>query len=227
MKNQICALIFCLMILLSVQIFAVSYSPSTMVNNWSSQASPTSGGANANWTVSGSKVYTGGNVDGALISDFTVDHNFALTGTIQNSGDDDSMGLVWGWQNYQNTYFLELGGGGVGGWNGMSVYKKVSGTVTQLAHVSTNWISGHVYNATITKLGTSYSVVVKDGSSSVFTANYSDSAFSSGKVGIHAYSQAAYYWNIGLDTSVPEPATISLLFCSLLGIIAVRCRLRK
>ena len=194
------SILFIVLFLLISSSHATFYSASTIVNGWSSQRSPTNHGITANWQVSGSKVYNGGNVHGTIVSNFDVSNDFTLTGTMQNSGDNDSMGFVWGWQDYQNTYFLEYGGGGVGGWNGLTIYKKVNGTASQVYHIAQNWSSGTVYNVSIDRNGTSTNVKVKTSSGTTkMDHTFTDSTYMSGAVGMHTYSQTAYFWNINVD----------------------------
>ncbi|MEQ1503167.1 MAG: MopE-related protein, partial [Myxococcota bacterium] len=181
-------------------------------NAFSGTAGWVSGTASDTWSTSvGDGVYplsdestgtwgTGSYVDNHLV--YTLDTwSDATIDTTVFSNDDDSVGIVFRYQNEDNFYvaFLTREGAphtGVGtprqSYQGSKLFKIVNGSATQLATSNITYTLGVEYELRIVAVGTSLEVWFDDDRNGTFDANDRimtavDSAFSSGQVGVYCY----------------------------------------
>ena len=216
--NKLFIMIILLFFVLCGTVSSLSYEADHIISNWSQATSPYGDNNTGSWQKSGIYVWNGGNYASAFVSDITTDENFAYSGSMTNNGDNDMMGLVWGWTNAQNNYRLAFGGGGGSEYNGLAVFKEVDDTRTTLYSSSTTWTSGHTYNYTISREGNNLNVLLKDGTTVILDQSFTDNSLMSGQVGFYTHSQSTYYWNIEVESYIPEPTTfalVAIVLCSI------------
>ncbi|WP_303288974.1 PEP-CTERM sorting domain-containing protein [Marinobacter sp. SS5-14b] len=209
---------------------AALISESDIIADWSSEKTVVYDITNnANWSASGNAITNGGNYNGALVSDFESAGNFTFSTLVKGINDNDYMGVVFGWQDSNNSYGLGWNGGGLGStysFNGIGLYKEVGGVRTILASDATTWSSGVAYDFEVGRSGSNIFASIKQGESTIFSASIADTAFMSGKVGFDTLSQEAMFGSGKTDYSeaatVPEPGTLALLGLGLAGITVSR-----
>jgi len=188
---------------------------------WTNEQSPARG-STAPWTSnSGTEASHISNGNSALISDFTLDGNFNFSGFLQPvGGDDDLVGLVFGWQDHLNHYRLGWENGQVNngfddisGASGMFLVREVAGTSTILFQQETFWQPNTSYDFSVGRIGSDISFSLNG-----IEQSFNDTNFMSGHVGLYTESQSANFGELSVTTSVPEPSTLAILGLGLLGL---------
>ena len=102
-KKNLVAVVVVLVVfcgLMASNALAESISPTDVVNNWTSVVDPIIEQNTANWTVVSNEIFSGSNVQGAKISDFSVASEFTFSGRFKaTGGDDDVVGFIIGYQD--------------------------------------------------------------------------------------------------------------------------------
>ena len=205
---------------------AAPISPSDIISNWSSERDPVSNGNSANWSQSGSVITNGGNLTGALVSDISTSGDFTFSSTIRTLNDNDLMGLVFGWQDPDNTYLLSWGGGGVGAaWNGIQLTRFSANNAVDLVSQTGNWTVGANYDFSVGRVGNSIVASIVQGASTVFSASIVDTTVMGGAFGFQTWSQETLFATSNARlTTVPEPGTLALGMLGLLATLRKRKR---
>ena len=211
--------------LVGAQAFAGAITSASIVSNWTSGTNVSVGGNNGAWALSGTSVSSNGNRTGSLTSDFTAAGDYSFSTDITNITDNDLSGILFGFQDAANSYGLTWGGGGVGSFNGIQLFKEVAGVRTNLAFQGGNWIGNRRYNFSIQRTGSQIKATILDTvlNSNVFMTTVNDSTFLSGKVGFETWSQNATFGQ-GNSTdfttnAVPEPTSLGI-FGMIFGMLA-------
>jgi hypothetical protein len=189
-------------------------SATEILANWTKMESPISETNNTVWSAVDGLVVSSPDHSGSLISDFSVAGDFTFTGTMEAPGDNDTMGLMFGFQDIHNHYRLSFSGGGTQEQYGLTVVRELSGSDTYLASDSgLTWVAGMLYDFSIAREGNNLTINVSHGGTSLFDRTVANTTFTSGRVGFHVYGQTAEYGNIEV---VPEPG--GLFAWALLGL---------
>ena len=204
--------------------------PTTIVNDWSRLGSPISGTNNTTWSAVGGEVVSSYESSGSLVSDFSTSGDFTFTGTMEALGDNDTMGLLFGFQDMDNHYRMSFSGGGSQERYGLTFVRSIGGNESYLAENSGfTWSPGVEYEFSIERVGNDLTFEVTDTTlmSSPFLATVTDATFMSGGVGLHVYGQEAAFGNVDCSaaTTVPEPG--SLLVWGLLGLVVLGFNRRR
>lgn len=206
---------------------------------WSEERAPSTNNlSSGSWSsLGGTSAYRGGNDDASLVSDFTLSGDFSYSGTMQSVGnDDDNMGIVFGWSDYQNNYRMgwesrALNGGygdqGSPVQRGFWVVRESGGTKTVLANDSNLvYTRGTTYNFAVSRTGNDISYSLTLGTTTLASGTVADATFLSGKVGVYVESQDARFENLAAaeTSAVPVPASLPLLLAGFGGLAALRRR---
>jgi hypothetical protein len=244
MKMLRTALIVLFSSMIPVTSHAAIIAPETILNDWASTAEPILGRNNASWGMLDANTLTnGGNYSGVKVSDFSLDGDFSFTASITLRFDNDLAGIVFGWQDVGNSYYLSWGGGGFhegypgwngfGDWDGPQLTRFDDGVATTLvAQQQPLWTSGE-YDFTASREGNLLKVSLTQGAMTYFSTSVEDDTFLSGRVGIGTFSQgirlsqAQLTGGGGTDQAVPEPSTLAVwLVLGAVGLAAMRRRKR-
>jgi len=195
-------------------------------NLWTNEQSPASGGTHQWRSDSATEAYHNSNGNSALISNFTLDGNFNFSGFLQSLGDDDVMGLVFGWQDHLNHYRLgwenaqvNNGFNDISGASGMFLVREVAGTSTILFQQETFWQPNTKHDFSVRRIGSDISFSLNG-----IEQSFNDTNFMSGHIGLYTESQSAKFDELAVTTSVPEPSTLAVLGLGLLGFVARKYR---
>lgn len=214
--------------LMAVALVAMSNSVQAVVINtsdWIIEDSPSFSTKNLAPLIGGNQANLNGNRYGTLVSDFSLPGDFSFTGSMTPSGDNDIMGLVFGYQDESNHYRLGWEAGGLNdrsGTSGMFLVKEVAGVSSTIWQKETNWTSGTKYDFEIHRGGGSIGFSLGGNLQS-----FLDTEFLTGKIGVYTESQTANFTNLAVSVSaVPEPSTIALMAggLGLVGFMAARRR---
>ena len=219
---------------------ATPISTSDVITNWTSDGSPVDGVVLGNWTTSSGNIVATNNHAGSLTSDVSANSDFSFS-VNSLARDDDTFGLVWGFQDLANHYRFswaqdwgENGTGGAGhGVDGFKIIKEVGGISNVLFSSNTEYVQNQTYDLRVDGTVAGFTVQVENLSTStlIFNESITDTTFASGSVGIHELYQenGGNVWsNFDLDTStsVPEPSMVAI-FASGMLLIGIRRRMSK
>jgi hypothetical protein len=219
---------------------ATPISTSDVITNWTSDVSPVDGVLLGNWTTSSGDIVATSNHAGSLTSDVSANSDFSFS-VNSLARDDDTFGLVWGFQDLANHYRFswaqdwgENGTGGAGhGVDGFKIIKEVGGISNVLFSSNTEYVQNQTYDLRVDGTVAGFTVQVENLSTStlIFNESITDTTFASGSVGIHELYQenGGNVWsNFDLDTStsVPEPSMVAI-FASGMLLIGIRRRMSK
>ena len=222
----------------------VSFAGQIDFNSWAAV------GAGYTWTVS-DDAWTGSDVkvesvpsgpEGLFING-SASTNYILTGKmgVEHSSDDDMIGLVFGYQDASHYYALDwkqkdqywssaqayegftlfrIDGSTVDSWN----HPTDSNDILFTQYSSTEgWADNTEYGFTLTYTPTSISIVIGDGTNTLFSHTETGS-FADGQYGAYNFSQAKTRYSDFQVSSVPIPGALWLLGSGLFGLMAVRKR---
>ena len=218
---------------------ATPISTSDVITNWTSDVSPVDGVLLGNWTTSSGDIVATSNHAGSLTSDVSANSDFSFS-VNSLARDNDTFGLVWGFQDLANHYRFswaqdwgEDGTGGAGhGVDGFKIIKEVGGISNVLFSSNTEYVQNQTYDLRVDGTVAGFTVQVENLSTStlIFNESITDTTFASGSVGIHElYQGGGNVWsNFDLDTStsVPEPSMVAI-FASGMLLIGIRRRMSK
>ncbi|MDA7833296.1 PEP-CTERM sorting domain-containing protein [Pseudomonadales bacterium] len=219
---------------------ATPISTSDVITNWTSDGSPVDGVLLGNWTTSSGDIVATSNHAGSLTSDVSANSDFSFS-VNSLARDNDTFGLVWGFQDLANHYRFswaqdwgENGTGGAGhGVDGFKIIKEVGGISNVLFSSNTEYVQNQTYDLRVDGTVAGFTVQVENLSTStlIFNESITDTTFASGSVGIHELYQenGGNVWsNFDLDTStsVPEPSMVAI-FASGMLLIGIRRRMSK
>lgn len=151
-------------------------------------------------------------------------------------GDNDTIGVTFGYVDGNNNYRLGWEGGGdwdfetgnasTGG-NGLWLIQETDGVATELFEVALNWVLNVQYSFSITLDGNDgIEFSVMDGMTTLASGSVTGSRSTDGQVGVYANSQAAVFGNLDVTpasvSTVPLPAGLPLLLAGLGGIGLLR-----
>ena len=219
---------------------ATPISTSDVITNWTSDGTPQGTAALGNWTISSGDIVATGNHSGSLTSDVSANSDFSFS-VNSLARDNDTFGLVWGFQDLANHYRFSWAqdwgengtGGAAHGSGGFKVIKEVGGISNLLFSSNTQYVQNQTYDLRVAGTVAGFTVQVENLSTStlIFNESITDTTFASGSVGIHELYQenGGNVWsNFDLDTStsVPEPSMVAI-FASGMLLIGIRRRMSK
>ena len=192
-----------------------------------------------NWTTSSGDIVATNNHAGSLTSDVSANSDFSFS-VNSLASDNDTFGLVWGFQDLANHYRFSWAqdwgengtGGAAHGLGGFKVIKEVGGISNLLFSSNTQYVQNQTYDLRVAGTVAGFTVQVENLSTStlIFNESITDTTFASGSVGIHElYQGGGNVWsNFDLDTStsVPEPSMVAI-FASGMLLIGIRRRMSK
>ena len=218
---------------------ATPISTSDVITNWTSDGSPVDGVVLGNWTTSSGDIVATNNHAGSLTSDVSANSDFSFS-VNSLASDNDTFGLVWGFQDLANHYRFSWAqdwgengtGGAAHGLGGFKVIKEVGGISNLLFSSNTQYVQNQTYDLRVAGTVAGFTVQVENLSTStlIFNESITDTTFVSGSVGIHDYfQQNGNVWSnfdLGTGTSVPEPSMVAI-FASGMLLIGIRRRMSK
>jgi len=192
-----------------------------------------------NWTTSSGNIVGTNNHAGSLTSDVSANSDFSFS-VNSLASDNDTFGLVWGFQDLANHYRFSWAqdwgengtGGAAHGLGGFKVIKEVGGISNLLFSSNTQYVQNQTYDLRVAGTVAGFTVQVENLSTStlIFSESITDTTFASGSVGIHEiFQENGNVWsNFDLDTStsVPEPSMVAI-FASGMLLIGIRRRMSK
>lgn len=219
---------------------AAPLNPADIVANWTGGNDPIQKGTTGTWGSSGAFLTSTDNHRGSIVSDFTTIGDYSFSATA-NPNDNDTFGLVFGWQDIDNHYriswssnFGESGGNPNAtdfSFNGFKVIKVANDVRTVLYSAATFYNQSKNYSLTVNgQAGGGFSVIAHNETDNAGVINqvFADTMFSSGKVGIfHLYQSSSTWFDIdfsGSVSAVPVPFALPLMATGLglLGFVGRR-----
>ena len=208
--------------------FVVSVAQANIIVDtslWTLEDSPARGGAQGLTSSGSNQAVQNNNANGSIISNFSLTGDFTfdgiLTPTTSFFDDDDILGVVFGWQDADNHYRLgwEQGGlndRGIGAdgrlvvSSGMFLVREVAGVSTILFQQEIFWQDDVDYNFSVGRNGDDISFSLGG-----INRSFTDTSFTSGRVGFYTESQTARFSGLAsrpvAPAAVPEPSAIALL----------------
>ena len=171
------------------------------------------GGVYAKTDDTGGTWGSGGALDNHLVYTGDSWDDFTFDATLYQ-GDDDSIGLVFRYQDASNYYLLFFPGGGDGpstGSGGTSssltgtyLYKISGGSATQVQRSTTSLTRGHYVDVRIVVSGSDLDAYVDNDRNGSFSASEhlidtTDSTFTTGEVGLYCYNDGSGTGNCYFD----------------------------
>ena len=200
------ALFLCLT--LSKTAECVSVPAPTIINTWIEVPSPITNLDEWDWQLAPAAVtgQTSGGADaGALVSDFIVPGEFIFQTRVRVENlDNDTFGVVWGWQDADNNYRLSFAGRdggtcpGISEFGGLSIVEEIGGVRVFLPPSIPGlcWKADTDYLITVKRIGDDFTVRVKEGETVLLEAtveNADTSLLDNGRIGFHVWSQPALF----------------------------------
>ena len=228
-----------LLLSLASNTYATTITTTDIITNWTSGDNPTGSAANGSWFDSSGTIQGTENHAGSLVSDVIANTNFSFS-VNSTAIDDDTFGLIWGFQDLSNHYRFswgqDYGENGVGsgpsqGWDGIydgfKIIKEEVGVSSVLFSSETEYVQGNIYTLNVMGTAAGFNVNIDNltTSTSIFSQVLADTTFTSGKVGIHElYQGSSNIWtSFDLNgTSVPEPSILAIFALGIMGLVARR-----
>ncbi len=245
-SRLLCAVSACVMSLFTCQSFGAVISAGTILSDWTQLAAhPARNTSQGSWSQSGAEL-VGPNV-GAIISDFSTSGGFSFSTTVKPN-DDDTMGLLWGYQDNENNYRISWGadfgedgvgapvgqgfgatcsGSTAGPCDGFKVIKEVGGVSSVLYLNSVEPLPAtSLYNISVDYDGVQFRIMASTGSTTLIDVLIADATFSTGRVGLHTFfNPSSRFTNVEFTASaVPIPAAVWLFGSGLIGLVGMARR---
>lgn len=209
---------------------ASAATTSAQTANWTAAPDPIAGYQTGSFSASSDEVLMGSNGYRSHVSDVTTSGDFTYTGTMRATTDDDIMGVVFGYQDPSNTFYLSWNGGGVGTNSGLRLVREESGVANVLYSVPSNtWTGRTDYDFSITVAAGNISFSITEGSNTIASATVAAGGSTDGKLGVFVYSNYTNFTDLAYDltpgtTAVPLPAGAPLLIAGIGAFAALRRR---
>lgn len=208
--------------------------------DFSAAANPEGNSVSGPTSTSASTVEMSGNNDRHAVHSGMYSGNFRYSGTMQAfSGDNDTIGLTFGFVDANNNYRLgwegggdwdhEVAGSGGSGNNGLWLVAESGGVATSLfSSASLFWSLNTVYSFSLEVNAGNIMFEIKNGGTTLISQSVAATRSTDGKVGVYANSQSGRFSNLDLSAVgpavVPLPASALLLLGGLGGIASMRRR---
>ncbi|MCM8531847.1 MAG: PEP-CTERM sorting domain-containing protein [Lentisphaeraceae bacterium] len=202
----------------------------------------------SNWVLSNNNntVTQVENSDPSVFLNGVDQSNFSMNGTIRvnQTGDNDLIGFVFGYQDSSNFYVFDWKQdpqvyANTTAQEGFSI-KKISANQESDLSAADFWSSSNT--ASMTNLESSYgagkgwqdnvfydfelnfapglfSIKVTDGNNVLWDVTVNDNSFNSGQFGFYNFSQAQVEY-AGINQVTPEPSSYALMLLGLIGLVA-------
>ena len=209
---------------------ASAATTSAQTSNWTSAPDPIAGYQTGSFTASSDEVLLGSNGYRSHVSDVTTSGDFTYTGTMNATADNDLMGVVFGYQDPSNTFYLSWNGGGVGTNLGLRLVREESGVANVLYSVPSNtWTGRTDYDFSITSTAGIIAFEIKQGANTIVSTSVTAGGSTDGKLGVFVYSNNTQFSDLAYDltpgtTAVPLPAGAPLLIAGIGAFAALRRR---
>lgn len=220
---------------------AAPLNAADIVTNWTAGNDPIEKGTSGAWSSSGALLTSSSNHRGSIVSDFTAIGDYSFSATA-NPGDNDTFGMVFGWQDIDNHYRIswssdygESGGNPNNinfGQNGFKIIKVANDVRTVLFSAATTYNNSKNYSLTVEgQTGGGFRVIAHNETDNAGVTNQliADTMFTSGKVGFfHLYQENSNWFDIdftqGTVSAVPVPFALPLMATGLglLGFVGRR-----
>jgi len=222
---------------LSQTALAAQIPVSDVFNNWTNTSDMVGNSNEGAWALNSNSITATGNHRGSLVSDVVLDADFSFS-LNSIARDNDSFGMLWGYQDANNHYRFtwaqdwgESGSGttngGSGGiYDGFKIIKETNGISSVLFSSDLEYGRNYNYDFSVSGTSTGFDLSVKNltTSTSIFNQSIADTTHRGGRVGIHEYYQdSGNAWsNFNVTASVPEPSTLAVFALGMLGLASRR-----